>query len=387
MAKWDVFRVRDFDQTFGIEEQEVRRMLAAGELRDDDCVRKSGDEKWIRIAAIPKFKQIRESGNPSPPVHRVRFQRPDETPEPKQKPKDRAPKHKEPATPPEATPEEQYSLKPLEETPPPAPESPAPPRNAYETLANRLVDEQEDEWDDNGWDNERMPPRSWAPDEPVEAEKNVPAGHWDADSMPPEDEEFEAETWKSDQSSEEDERVASSPVGDFEAEPEVRPVIQTESAQHEEDDEEEDEGFFAIGKRRTQVEELDLTAMVDVTFLLVLFFMITATYTLQESINVPAPDPEQKKAQQAIQSLDDLREDYIVVTINADNTLEVDGELVRPEFDALVNRIRRINRESARNELVIYANGAAFHETVVLVYDAANEVGMQRIRLAADADG
>lgn len=320
--KWDVFHVKNFEQVFGVEESEVRRMIAAGELSGNDCLRRTGDEQWIRLSTLPEFSSpppgAKEDTDRAAPVHRVSF-RPAA---------DKPPARRKQTEPPVPEPEQKEVPQPINLGEP----LPA----SVESLANKLA---EDEWDDSDpedWDQEERS-AVVAPDVPP--------------SAPPVSEVQRVRT----------------------------PVI---------DPEEGDEEEFSFRNRiRTEVEELDLTAMVDVSFLLVLFFMITATYTLQQSINVPAPDPEQKKAQQAIQSLDDLREDYIVVTINADNTLDVDGEPVRADFKSLVERIRRINRESSRNELVIYANPAAFHETVVLVYDAANEVGMQRVRLAVDSEG
>ena len=67
-------------------------------------------------------------------------------------------------------------------------------------------------------------------------------------------------------------------------------------------------------------EELDLTPMVDVTFQLLIFFMLTMAAGLSKSIEVPVPDPSQQAAQS--RSLSDLEEDddYVVVQIDEDNT-------------------------------------------------------------------
>ncbi|MFO0944768.1 MAG: biopolymer transporter ExbD [Planctomycetota bacterium] len=145
--------------------------------------------------------------------------------------------------------------------------------------------------------------------------------------------------------------------------------------------EEEEADFLAPirkSRRRRKVEELDLTPMVDVTFLLLLFFMLTASYSMQKSIEVPAPDPE--KSSQQSQSLEDLRDDYIIVTVEGDNRILVDDEPV--PSNQLVERIRASRRDTNRNEMIIHGDPESHHETIVFVMDAANEVGMQRIRLA-----
>ena len=53
--------------------------------------------------------------------------------------------------------------------------------------------------------------------------------------------------------------------------------------------------------------EMDMTPMVDVTFLLLIFFMVTAAFSLQKSIEVPPPD-QQESAQQA-RTIEELEED------------------------------------------------------------------------------
>jgi len=60
-----------------------------------------------------------------------------------------------------------------------------------------------------------------------------------------------------------------------------------------EDDDDDEEGF---GSRADDEEELDLTPMVDVTFLLLIFFMITASFSIQKTLSVPPPDPEKEGA-------------------------------------------------------------------------------------------
>ncbi|MGL6194708.1 MAG: ExbD/TolR family protein, partial [Thermoguttaceae bacterium] len=52
----------------------------------------------------------------------------------------------------------------------------------------------------------------------------------------------------------------------------------------------------ALRRRKTEQQELDMTPMVDVTFLLLIFFMVTAAFALQRSIEVPPQNDENAKA-------------------------------------------------------------------------------------------
>lgn len=150
----------------------------------------------------------------------------------------------------------------------------------------------------------------------------------------------------------------------------------------DEDEDDEDEGF-SIRSAESDFEEMDLTPMVDVTFLLLIFFMITASFSLQKSIQVPPPNPDEDGVSQSLQTLDDFREESIIVEIDNNNGIYVDDtKLANPSEIVQAILDRRDQDGKPKRELVLSAHKAARHETVVAVVDAANEVGMQKIRLA-----
>lgn len=153
-----------------------------------------------------------------------------------------------------------------------------------------------------------------------------------------------------------------------------------------EDEEPESSGGFAFGRRQLDTEEMDLTPMVDMTFLLLIFFMITASFSLQKSIEVPPPSPEEKGAAQTLHSLDELENTSVIVRIDDRNAIFVDDEPVADRAK-LAQALRSTMRSTSRTELVLSASAGAFHETVIAVIDAANEVGMQKIRLATHGGG
>ncbi len=144
----------------------------------------------------------------------------------------------------------------------------------------------------------------------------------------------------------------------------------------------DDASGFTLRRRRTEIEEMDLTPMVDVTFLLLIFFMITASFSLQKTMEVPPPDPETQGASPI--PLDQIEENSVVVRVEPGDAYFVDD---RPIADAadLPSSLSTAMRDGNRSELVIEASDEARHESVVRVYDAGNEIGMQRIRLATPA--
>jgi len=143
-----------------------------------------------------------------------------------------------------------------------------------------------------------------------------------------------------------------------------------------------DLGGFNMGKKRpVDQEEMDLTPMVDMTFLLLIFFMITASFSVQKSMQVPPPSSDKKGAAQEIQSIDDLTDSSITVRIDERNVIFIDDEPLPGSqrlSDALLQKFN-----AQRNELLLSADEGALHDTVIAVIDAANEIGVQKIRMVA----
>lgn len=140
------------------------------------------------------------------------------------------------------------------------------------------------------------------------------------------------------------------------------------------DDEDEEDDFFG-GGRGGDDEEMDLTPMVDVTFLLLIFFMITASFSIQKTLEVPAPDPDEEGASTSI-SIQEMEETSVTVHIDSRNVMYVDDE---PVSDP--TRLPDMLRASRMSEVLITSHEDALHEMVVKAIDAANEVQMQKIRL------
>lgn len=142
----------------------------------------------------------------------------------------------------------------------------------------------------------------------------------------------------------------------------------------------EEQPAFELRRRGTTDDDMDLTPMVDVTFQLLIFFIFTASMSLQKAIEVPTPDPEKQGAQQTTMSLEDLQADSVIVEIQADNKIIVDDNPT--DREQLTEALQESMQTYGKAEMVINADPRSFHETVVAVFDAANAVGMQKIRLA-----
>lgn len=90
------------------------------------------------------------------------------------------------------------------------------------------------------------------------------------------------------------EDLSDSPVPDYSV-PAIAPAAEVaqvsdslrDASSPEDDDEEDEEDDEVLPRSKRPVQEMDMTPMVDVTFLLLIFFMVTAAFSLQKSIVMP----------------------------------------------------------------------------------------------------
>jgi biopolymer transport protein ExbD len=145
---------------------------------------------------------------------------------------------------------------------------------------------------------------------------------------------------------------------------------------------EEDEAaaaFTLTRKSAETVEELDLAAMVDVAFQLVLFFLVTATTILYKSLEVPKPNPETKQEAAAAgnpKTLDDMQDVFILVQIDTNGNVKIDHETIQPDMNALISALRKARETTDRRAMLLSADFSTPHRAAVLAYDAANEIGL-----------
>jgi biopolymer transport protein ExbD len=149
---------------------------------------------------------------------------------------------------------------------------------------------------------------------------------------------------------------------------------------HWDDEDEDDEGLVIQGFERKS-DELDLIPMVDCVFLLLVFYMITASYALQKMIDMAAPSPDKKGTVQTVQATDDTGQSSIIVQIDAQNRVLIDDAPV-PNLGDIADVLRTKMGGDQKNVLVIQADPRAFHETVVAVTDAAKDLPFQHVRMA-----
>lgn len=139
------------------------------------------------------------------------------------------------------------------------------------------------------------------------------------------------------------------------------------------------------GRKLYKEESADLTTMVDVTFLLLIFFMVTAAFALQRSLEVPPPNSESQSKEDQIQQ--DPDDNAVIVRIQRDNSVYVEDQEVpsRQELLAVLRNLVRPHDETPPvSTMQVISDGRATYETVVMVLDSGNAVGMKNIQLKTE---
>jgi biopolymer transport protein ExbD len=128
------------------------------------------------------------------------------------------------------------------------------------------------------------------------------------------------------------------------------------------------------GRRRVQ---LNLTSLIDVLFLLLIFFMLTSTFrrTGEMQLDLPASTTSEPDVGSEGHA-------FIEVVMQADGAVTVNGEAVSPE-DA-PKRLRELHRADPKRQVRLKAAADARHADVVRLYDLFREVGFSGFSLGTE---
>ena len=128
--------------------------------------------------------------------------------------------------------------------------------------------------------------------------------------------------------------------------------------------------------------EMDMTPMIDVTFQLLIFFMIAATYVVQKSLEMPKVDNEDAPP---TKSLAQLEENNIIIKVLRDQSVEVSGKPT--PMESLVSALTEEARAGSKSEVVIDADDEVHHETIVRVIDAAGGAQIEKVHFVSRPGG
>jgi biopolymer transport protein ExbD/predicted RNA-binding Zn-ribbon protein involved in translation (DUF1610 family) len=134
------------------------------------------------------------------------------------------------------------------------------------------------------------------------------------------------------------------------------------------------EAPLARSGRAINFEDLiDMTAMVDIVFFLLIFFLVTSMHALDSTIPVPVPNPESNAGQATAVSAD-ADDSQIVVNIDRHDVIRIEGTEIFNAKD-LMFKLKELSSGAGRpDKLLVVGSGDASHGQAIMVIDAGHEL-------------
>lgn len=130
-----------------------------------------------------------------------------------------------------------------------------------------------------------------------------------------------------------------------------------------------------LGRRSHRQEEaqVDLTPMLDIVFIMLIFFIVTSTFVRESGIEVDKPQATNVVNQKDV---------GIFIAVTADNDVYIDKKMV--DIERVQAALEAMLLDKPDSSLVIQADERAFSGTVIQVMDAAKGAGIEKIAIAAE---
>lgn len=120
-------------------------------------------------------------------------------------------------------------------------------------------------------------------------------------------------------------------------------------------------------------EDINLTPMLDVVFIMLIFFIVTATFIKQAGIDVTKPIAVMGQKKPTVS---------VLVAISEKGEIWIDKK--RVDESAVRANIERIHAENPKGSMVIQADRAARAEKLLIVLSAARAAGLTDVSVATE---
>ena len=132
-------------------------------------------------------------------------------------------------------------------------------------------------------------------------------------------------------------------------------------------------------KRRHRIDEeaeINITPMLDIVFIMLIFFIVTTSFVKEEGLEVSRPSNAPPK---------EIEQDRgpIVVKIDSASLISVKGRILEP--GAVQANLEREKAEKPTSPLIVAAHPEADTEALVTILDAARAVGIESVNVATSS--
>ncbi|OEE49829.1 biopolymer transporter ExbD [Enterovibrio norvegicus] len=130
---------------------------------------------------------------------------------------------------------------------------------------------------------------------------------------------------------------------------------------------------FQRAQKNREDAQIDLTSMLDIVFIMLIFFIVTSSFVRESGVDVNRPSASNAAAKASA---------GIFVAITANNDIYIDQRVI--DAERVEATLERLLIDQPEASLVIQADEHAYNGTVVTVIDAAKGAGISNIALAAE---
>ena len=127
----------------------------------------------------------------------------------------------------------------------------------------------------------------------------------------------------------------------------------------------------SLVKTEEPSSEIDLTPMLDVVFIMLIFFIVTASFIREPGVDVNRPQAVTAAA---------IQNQNILIAITADGEIWIDKNRLKEH--QIRSAIEKMHAENPKGAVVIQADEASTADKLAMVIDAAKRAGVQDISLA-----
>jgi len=126
-------------------------------------------------------------------------------------------------------------------------------------------------------------------------------------------------------------------------------------------------------KPEEEAQAIDLTPMLDVVFIMLIFFIVTATFIKETGIEVNRPEAT---------TWDEKKRASILIAVNSNNEIWIDKSRVDPR--GVRQAVERLLAENPNGTVVIQSDSEASIELLVDVTNAAREAGVLDVAVSTE---
>ena len=128
--------------------------------------------------------------------------------------------------------------------------------------------------------------------------------------------------------------------------------------------------------RSREQPEINLTSLIDVVLLLLVFFMVSTSFVKEAEIKIQLPESDIEPVQQDTDAA-------LEIVVSANGAYLVNGQqLINNRRETLYRAIRAVAGEDKEAPVMIRADASASHQAVVTAMEVAGQLGFTRVRIA-----